>query len=318
MREPIYPAFPVAEVETAEQLMDIATAMEREAARRYQELAAEMDRCGNTETAALFRQLADDEREHEAQIARWAAREDGRNPEPLEFSWRMPETFDLEKTGGSGFTLTPYQALSIAVRNEERAFAFYSYLAAMAEDDEVRVRAEALAKGELDHVAQLRARRRQAYHAERRGARTRIAVADLEGLYRLALGLERASAELNTAIAEALANAGEKGSAALVRRIAEAARTDAERVVHKARAQEFSGTRTAEAAKTAGVLEAGGLTPLGGLRLCLKNAEEVLQTYLDIAEHAKDEAVLREAQRLGEKALACVAMIGSQLQEISG
>ena len=51
---------------------------------------------------------------------------------------------------------TPYRALAMAVRNEERAFAFWSYVAAYSEDSEIKKAAEAMAREELGHVSTLR------------------------------------------------------------------------------------------------------------------------------------------------------------------
>lgn len=312
MKKPINPLFPVVEVDTPDQLMDVAMAMEHEAARRYEELAAEMERQGNAETAALFLELADEEREHESEIAAWGRRADGREPQPVEFQWRMPETFELGKT--SSYTLTPYRALSIAVRNEECAFAFYSYLAAIAEKTDLRERAEDFARGELNHVRRLRARRREAYHAERRDKPRRVAAASLSQLHSLAAGLERTSAELNARLAEILEAAHQAASASILRRIAEEQRHTADNLGNQVGA-EVEGSPTAEAARTAGILEPGGLTTQGTLRLGIKNAEEMVQTYLDIAEQTRDEQVMREAQRLGEQAIAQLTLIHSQAPE---
>ena len=57
--------------------------------------------------------------------------------------------------------MTPYRVLTIAVRNEERAFAFWSYVAAHADGEEVRLAAETMAKEELEHVAAFRQRTAQ-------------------------------------------------------------------------------------------------------------------------------------------------------------
>lgn len=54
----------------------------------------------------------------------------------------------------------------MAVRNEERAFAFWSYLAAYSHDPDIKKASEAMAKEELGHVATLRKERRRAYHHE--------------------------------------------------------------------------------------------------------------------------------------------------------
>jgi hypothetical protein len=82
--------------------------------------------------------------------------------------WDAPETFDAETMAeikASRLT-TPYRALAMAVRNEERAFAFWSYVAAFTADPEIRKAAEAMAREELAHVATLRKERRSAYHLE--------------------------------------------------------------------------------------------------------------------------------------------------------
>ena len=64
--------------------------------------------------------------------------------------------------------LTPYKALTIAVQNEERGFAFYSYIAAHIEDaGGGRNAAEQLAREELRHAALLRRERRRAWRRER-------------------------------------------------------------------------------------------------------------------------------------------------------
>lgn len=318
MKQPINPIYPISEVETVDQLMDIATAMEREATRRYEELAAEMERYGNGAIAALFRELADDEREHESQIAGWAVREGGRAPQPAAFRWRMPETFDLRETEASGYSLTPYEALRVAARNEENAFAFYTYLAAMAEDDTVRARAEALAKGELDHVARLHARQRAAYLAERGGRPRRPKINSLEEFHRMARGLEQTSAELDAALSHILHRAGDEVSATLLQRVAEEERIGAAELARKGAAEGSPGTRTAEGTKVAGILEPQALTAPGAVRLAFKNAEEVLQTYLDIAGHTKSETVMRAAQQAGEQAVARLASISARMQQMPG
>lgn len=61
---------------------------------------------------------------------------------------------------------TPYRALAMAVRNEERAFAFWSYVAAYSKDSEIKQAAEAMAREELGHVSTMRKERRRAYHKE--------------------------------------------------------------------------------------------------------------------------------------------------------
>lgn len=191
MSNPINPDYPIHSVETVEELMDIAAAMEDEAARRYDQLARRVD--GQPELAALFSRLAELERAHLKGLEAWAARERRRAPVAAGFSWRLPETFGDE---ADERPLDPYQALAIAVRNEERAFAFYTYLAAQcAGRAELAARAEALGREELKHVALLRAMRRRAFHA-RDKAPARSRVHTLAELHRLAAEAETAEPSL--------------------------------------------------------------------------------------------------------------------------
>jgi rubrerythrin len=310
VKRPINPIFPIGEVRTVDELMDIATAMEREAGRRYEELALELERAGNAETAALFRDLAIDEQRHEDEIARWATREGGRAPQLVEFRWRMPETFEREDLDRRGHFLTPHQALAIALKNEEKAFAFYAYLSAIAEDEAVRQRAEALARGELEHVARLRARRHTLGKSTSQ-ARRRVRVGSLEELHRLALGLERGSDELESAMAKVLEAAGEVASAAILRRIAEEEHAGGEESAARAGAREADASEAVQAAKAIGLLELRALTAEGALQLCRRNADEVVQTYLDVAAHTKEESVMREAQRLAERAVGRLATLNA-------
>ena len=145
-------------------------AMELEAAERYEEFAKEMDRYGNEEAAALFRDLAKDERAHGAYVEKWASRLGRPAPRPLQVRWVMPETFTREQLAEAGghHLLTPHKALVIATANEERAFRFYVDVGARCEDEDVRRKAESLAKEEINHVARLRLARRRAFRAERR------------------------------------------------------------------------------------------------------------------------------------------------------
>ena len=72
-----------------------------------------------------------------------------------------------ERTKRATRRSVPYQALAFAVRNEERAFAFYTYVSAETVDHGVRALAEDLARDELDHASRLRRLRRRAFHKDR-------------------------------------------------------------------------------------------------------------------------------------------------------
>jgi rubrerythrin len=162
----------VPDIERPEDLFAVATAMEREAARRYDQLAARMDEIDAPDLASLFRRLQAMESEHESGIAAWAERAAIKPEAHLSFTWDMAEGIGetaLADAGGAE-SLTSYTALALAVRNEERAFAFYANVAAKSHDATVREYAERMADEELHHVALLRLERRHAWRAEHGGS----------------------------------------------------------------------------------------------------------------------------------------------------
>ena len=110
----------------------IAYAMEEEAATRYAEIAGKMRSEGNTDLADVFERLAEDERGHRDSVT--MVREGGgRAPDPALVRWQLPTTFDDEGAATTDpHLVTAYRSLSMAVRNEERAFAFWTYVAAHA------------------------------------------------------------------------------------------------------------------------------------------------------------------------------------------
>lgn len=146
------------------ELFAIAAAMEDEAATRYAELAVKLRSEANPELADVFGRLSRDERGHLDSVIDWSRKTSGNAPDPARIRWTVPETFDDENIGVSDpKLLSAYRALAMAVRNEERAFAFWTYVAAHAEAEEIARAAEALAREELEHVATLRRERRRAY-----------------------------------------------------------------------------------------------------------------------------------------------------------
>jgi rubrerythrin len=159
---------PAGTLHSLDELFALAHAMEQEAADRYAELAEDMRRQQKADLADLFAHLAAAEREHVDSVTRWSQSQRHKDPDPALVRWDAPETFDAEAATElkASRLLTPYRALAIAVRNEERAFAFWSYLAAYSKDAEIRKAAEAMAHEELGHVSMLRKERRRAYHRE--------------------------------------------------------------------------------------------------------------------------------------------------------
>jgi rubrerythrin len=277
---------------SSDELMTMAHAMEKEAARRYRGLAVGMRARGSMELARLFEFLESLEEKHAVQLEQRTPPA----PDPAtatgRVSWDLPENFD-EEAGGS-LLLTPYRALAIAVRNEERAFAFYCHVAANAPDERLRGIAEALAKDELTHAWLLRRERRQAYRTEKGNHRlSRPALPDsLRELNLLAAETDWHAAHYHRALAGLL-----EGSDRLKTVFALVAEDEA--------------TTAREAAGRVGLTlpdqePEAAPSIAGGLRLL----EEAFERYSDIADHSKQEDVLQESQRLAALAVRRLAYAG--------
>ena len=133
-----------------------AIAMEREATERYTELAQRMSDEGNDQVAALFARLAAHESEHLAALRRRTA---GVALPALDtdYSWidaGAPETLAHDFV----FRLmTPQQALSIALRAEKRAKAFFEQAQRVADDPATRSLAREMAAEEAGHIEMIEA-----------------------------------------------------------------------------------------------------------------------------------------------------------------
>jgi rubrerythrin len=278
---------PFAPVRSLAELFALAHGMEREAAERYGELAERMRSLGNPKLAAAFERLAADERRHVESVAGLSIAETGSPPQPSQVRWPPPETLDFEGVDAAAPPLvTEYRVLSVAVRNEERAFTFWAYVAAQADSAAVREAAERMARIELEHVALLRRRRRRAYHLEERKRARAVAPENRILERRLADECERRARETEGDVSAKLAE------------IAAEAR------------------RTADDLEDAGLPQPTGATaaPTDGL---LPLAEVLVDRYLEAAELAKEEATVARAQSLAEAAIARLTWLRS-LPPLSG
>ncbi len=269
-------------MDSADDLLAVAAALEREAAARYRALSARMLRQGDAALAAQFDGLAAMEDRHAGDVAARSEALLGHAPSVRGAGWELPPTYDEEEARGA--TLSPYQALAFAVRNEERAFVFYAYVAAEAEDPGVHALAEALARDELEHAALLRRHRRRAFHSARP-----VAVeipSTVEELRATARGWDSQAAAAHAALAQALDVAGEAEDAAIFRRLA---------------AQEEKSAAGATGAAVPGLRSAAD-----GLRLL----EEAFDRLALIGERSNNEDVVAEAQRLAGETVARLALAG--------
>ncbi len=270
-------------IDSSDELAAVAEALEREAAARYRALSARMEGQGDAAMAAQFEALAQMEDRHTREVADRARALLGHAPPSLRVGWDLPPTFDDDEARGA--TLSAYQALAFAVRNEERAFAFYTYVAAEAQTPEIRALAEDLARDELQHAAILRHHRRRAFHSQRPPA---VEIPRSVGILRaMARRWDADAATAHAALAKALDQAGEREDAKIFRRLA-----------------------AEEEIAAAGL--AGGVTThrlrnaADGLRLL----EEGFDHYAMIGEKSDNEDVVAEAQRLASEMVSRLALAG--------
>jgi rubrerythrin len=284
---------------TIEEILAAARAMEHAAVRRYQRLGNAMRQVGHEDVARVFEELMVEESYHTASVEQLCKRLLGGLPEAGHVRWILPETFGAEDAGSPAL-LTPYKALSIAVRSEERAFAFWTYVAAGATDPEVRDQAEAMARQELLHAAKFRVARRKAYFDERGASRALHASGEqplsLEELRAEQARIESDVVRFLAAAADRLDVLKDPESAALLRDLSrgrvepgQAAAPPA--LVHTA-------TCIAVLFDVTGVLE------------------RVADRYLDLLTRSVDETMTLELQRLGDVAMSQVARVNQRFAEI--
>ena len=151
------------------ELLATAMGMEKESADRYADLAGRMRAAGRRELADVFDRLAREETDHIDMVVSWSRQITDTPPEILQPEAMPQDIFDEEAIGlVSPELVDAYRSLAIAVRNEERAFAFWSYVAAHGASPEIRVAAEQMAREELEHAKTLRRERRKAFFKDRR------------------------------------------------------------------------------------------------------------------------------------------------------
>lgn len=132
-----------------------AVELEREAARRYEELADSMRTDGNTLVEKFFRQMAAFSRKH---LALAMERGGFRHVPALaanDYQWPdgiSPEQFDWI---GVDCMIDVINALELALDGERRGHAFYADIAATTGDPEVRAMANEFAAEEAEHVTEL-------------------------------------------------------------------------------------------------------------------------------------------------------------------
>ncbi|MCZ8548021.1 ferritin family protein [Mesorhizobium qingshengii] len=156
-------------IQSMDELLAVALAMEKESANRYAALAERMRSAGRLELAGVFDGLVREEARHIDMVVSWS-RHASHQPRDIRPADAVPQdVFDDETIGlVSPELVDAYRSFAIAVRNEERAFAFWSYIAAHGASPEIREAAEQMAREELEHAKTLRRERRKAFFKDRR------------------------------------------------------------------------------------------------------------------------------------------------------
>ncbi|MDD1528976.1 rubrerythrin family protein [Bradyrhizobium sp. WBOS7] len=281
LRTSLLNAEPAGVLESVDELFALAHAMEQEAASKYDSLAEEMRGQGKDDLAEVFAHLAAAEREHVDNVTQWSQSRRGKRPDPAMVRWEAPEALPPETAAEvkTSQLMTPYRALAIAVRNEERAFAFWSYLAAYSHDPEVKKASEAMAREELGHVATLRKERRRAYHHEHDRSNAETALPRID------------AARLERRLAAQLGEMEQRLSGPAALRI----RDIRQQTVEMAGAAAGVGSFPASMERK-GPLEV---------------AEALVDGYLEGAERSSDAADLERLQQLAEHAISRLAWLRS-------
>jgi rubrerythrin len=144
-------------LQTLEETMAQALAMERAAVERYTEFADALEMHNNNEVAALFRTMAGYEAKHAEQImAEMGWSTDPPVPKHVQ-AWpgfEAPETMPIDEVH---YLMQPWHALQLALAAERRAEAFFAVLARLTPSDAVRRAALELQAEEAEHVALVQA-----------------------------------------------------------------------------------------------------------------------------------------------------------------
>lgn len=132
-----------------------AIALEREAARRYDELADTMQTFGNSEVEQFFRRMGGFARAHLADaMARGGFRA---VPELAHGEYQWPDGTSPEQAAWAGIdAFTDLRsALLAALDGEQRSYAYYASIAATTRNPRVKSMAEEFASEEAEHVTEM-------------------------------------------------------------------------------------------------------------------------------------------------------------------
>jgi rubrerythrin len=244
---------------------------------------------GREDLACLFERLEHEESLHIDQLLELAGT-DGFDPDLVEKDLNEILGDEIDIPAGFEFSaMTVYASLAEAVRAEEKAFAFYSFLVSDTKDPEIKALAEDLAKEELDHAALLRQARRAAFRGIDREAglwpnpETIITTADFSGA---AKDAETAYLERHAGLLTKLGILGE---------------------LRDLLSRKIPGSGWAEKAGADGIQEEGDI------RAAVDEAQAAFEFYDAVATGTLDQDVMMLAQDMTEVALARIKLLSGAL-----
>ena len=132
-----------------------AIQLEREAARRYEELTAAMQTDGNAELRAFFARMAYYSRKHLAEAQARGGFRELPDLKPHEYDWPEGTSPETAEWAGVDAQMDAGDALQLALASERRGHAYYAAIAATTPDQELRGIAAEFADEESQHVAEL-------------------------------------------------------------------------------------------------------------------------------------------------------------------
>lgn len=139
-------------IDSVADLLAIARAMERRGAERYAELAEAFEVYCNPDAANAFRELAEAERRHEAELP------DPHGTAQPVMPWGQEDP-EIADPGSVHYLMLPWHVFDLALRHEQKAQDFFEEIAARSPDPEIKATAMTLAERERGHVAHVLARR---------------------------------------------------------------------------------------------------------------------------------------------------------------
>ncbi|MFY9627669.1 MAG: 2Fe-2S iron-sulfur cluster-binding protein [Methylocystis sp.] len=145
------------EINTLDEFLGYAVKVEEDAAIHFDELAAEMEGCGNHEVGKLFRQLAGFSRLHLAEAKSRAGSLDLSKSIPPDYVWPNQATPERTELWAADPTLTRLDGLKAALQGERRGYEFYRAVVATTKSKEVAAMAKEFVKEEAEHVKILEA-----------------------------------------------------------------------------------------------------------------------------------------------------------------